>query len=406
MAVLQTPSRDSNESVVLIHGGVDDGGMPLGDTYQVTVSESADQPLEVAWRCVDDGEAAVRGGDGPAPWDQQQKPRARACHAAVMWDSGVQRCMVIFGGLSIGLEGELCALGDTWILPRHHADTCSADSWQRPVMQGGAPAKRWGHSCCLTGDCNTTGAMLVCGGIDTRGSALSDCWLLHLDEMRWELVETQAGLSPLRSLAPASLSVLPPKEEHREPVVGRCTVAWSSTLNAAVVWCGQGFWTCRLPESQLSAHTRQPRGELSFADSPRDYEGSSSPSRSLPASPVRRKELFPAPDAGRAAGLVHQSAPPSLPDVLPPPRHGRWAAAAPCSPCVPRNQSEPRLHESYESWQPLPPAMARGRGSQCNLLEPKTPMHGQMLIERPPPEAAPQWPAKHGRTRLEALAPL
>merc|ERR1740130_1219462 len=53
VAVLQKASLDGVHPSVLIHGGLDDGGMPLGDTYEVRIIESADQPLKTEWRCLD-----------------------------------------------------------------------------------------------------------------------------------------------------------------------------------------------------------------------------------------------------------------------------------------------------------------------------------------------------------------
>lgn len=293
-------------------------------------------------------------------------------------------------------------------------------------MKGGAPARRWGHSCCLAGDSQSTvGTMLLCGGIDAKGHSLSDCWLLHLEDMRWELVETLAAQSPVRSLPLASRLVPPPEEEQRQPELGRCTAAWSPSLGAVVVWCGQGFWTCRVPEAARAAQPLRQRGapgEFACVDGAGEHwfheRTEHSPTRRRETthaadlgriagggyqSPTRRREAAHAVEPGRMAGGGYQSAPPALPDVLPPPRHARWTHAASCAHSLPRVQSEPRLHES---WRPLPPPLMRGPGSQGNLLEPKSILHGQVLVDRPPLEATSQWHAKHGHSRLEALAPL
>lgn len=93
------------------------------------------------------------------------------------------------------------------------------------------------------------------------------------------------------------------------------------------------------------------------------------------------------------SGMPDVFAPPTLgfsglPDVLPPSRHSGGHSRH-----LSRVQSEPRMHES---WPPAPP-LARGLGSQGNLLEPKGMMHGQKL------EAAVQWHAKHSSSRLDTL---
>merc|ERR1719401_2679745 len=101
-------------------------------------------------------------------------PRPRACHTAVFWDQDAQPCMIIFGGVSLGLDGEPRALGDTWLFGR-------CGGWKRPLVKGGAPARRWGHGACLVG--KSAALMLLCGGIDASGRPLSDCWILDLEDM-------------------------------------------------------------------------------------------------------------------------------------------------------------------------------------------------------------------------------
>merc|ERR1719204_2752859 len=105
------------------------------------------------------------------------------------------------------------------------------------MTQGGAPVRRWGHGACLVGGDHGGGsAMLVCGGVDATGAALSDCWVLDLEEMRWENVEIfSSHLSLSRSPFTGLGAPAPPE-------LGRCGAAWSAAAGAAVVWGGQGAW--------------------------------------------------------------------------------------------------------------------------------------------------------------------
>ncbi|CAE8721593.1 unnamed protein product, partial [Polarella glacialis] len=264
-AVLQAPASDGETPVVLIYGGLGDGGLPLGDTFEVRVLETADQALESVWTLLDSG-----GSEHceTAPWELQERPRPRACHSAVFWASGSQRrSMIVFGGLGMGLAGEPRAYGDTWTFMVGNSNTAAGRStasgascgWKRPMMQGGAPARRFGHGACLVGG-STGGSstMLVCGGTDASGRALADCWVLNLEDMRWEAIEeasptsqlplcrslTVPGMSALQTSVPASSAQDVPHE------LGRCVIAWSTTDNAAVVWSCQGFWRWNEPEQQ------------------------------------------------------------------------------------------------------------------------------------------------------------
>jgi len=246
--------------------------------------------------------------------------------------------------------------------------------------------------------------MLLCGGIDSTGRALSDCWSLHLEDMRWELVETVSPLSPMRcSLSPSSIfSPGIEDETPKQPELGRCTVTWSFSLGAAVVWCGQGFWTCRVPERQSCLASVSPQRRSAPEKIPSkaaEKLGTSKRQKQLLEQPRRQEDkgggysrsgsVHPPVFSG-----MHDVLPPpplgfsGLPDVLPPSRHSGGHSRH-----LSRVQSEPRMHES---WPPAPP-LARGLGSQGNLLEPKGMMHGQKK------EAAVQWHAKHSSSRLDTL---
>lgn len=407
VAVLQTPCDDSIHRSILIHGGLDDGGLPLGDTHEVRILEDADQPLKVEWHCLDPGDRET-GSDGPAPWEQEQSPRPRTCHSGVFWRGDSQRCLVIFGGLSLGLEGEPRPLGDTWTFLRPSSQGVLGGSWRRPVMKGGAPARRWGHSCCLAQSShNTGGVMLLCGGMDANGRALSDCWSLYLEDMRWELVETMAAASPVRRpLGFMSSSEDVSASRCSQPELGRCTATWSFSLGAAVVWSRQGFWTCRLPDQQPCSVSPQ-RHRASGVE--KKHRGD----QKLGATDLQKqwweeqRLKISADDAGhvpdgKVADYAGKVAFSGLPEVLPPPRSSRWPQNGSrefSSPGLLRVHSEPRLHDS---WRPAA-SLVRGHGphgSQSSLLEPKVTMHGQLLADVPQMEAGMQWHTKH------TLAPL
>lgn len=427
VAVLVPSSNNGMRSSILIHGGLDDGGMPLGDTYEVRTRESADEGLKTEWHCIDQAGSSF-ASSGAAPWEQEQTPKPRACHSAVFWAGASQRCMIIFGGLSQGLEGEPRPLGDTWTLSlRPGADAVASGGWKRPVMKGGAPAKRWGHSSCMTGSAQSNGGMmLLCGGVDASGRALSDCWLLCLEDMRWELVDTRQ-ISPPTTMARRSLGLACNHMSEPlcpQPELGRCTSTWSTSLGAAVVWCGNGFWTCRVQDlHSIAASPQRQRGQV--AENKPDKKQKGEPK--LGAADMQRqwwekqrskvngeelghgREPMAAdrrfsPDGRRwspdgeqiAFSTLPEVLPPSqvgafpgLPDVLPPPRNARWNPREVCPPVLSRVQSEPRMHDS---WRPVAP-LVRGPGSQSNLMDPKA---GRL-------EASVPWHAKNGQNRLEAL---
>lgn len=374
-AILQ--SGQSEHPSVLVYGGLDDGGVPLGDVYEVRVVESPDQPLTTEWCCLDSGDVKASSIDGAAPWDLQQRPRPRACHSAIHWDNEVQPCMVTFGGLSLGLEGEPRTLGDTWTF------VCSgtaSGSWKRPVAKGGAPAKRWGHGACLTG--KSSGIMLLCGGIDANGKELSDCWVLDLEDMRWEFLQTLSH-SPLhRSLLRANSLTLHQHENSNnkeQPELGRCAVTWSFSLKAAVIWSGHGFWTCCVNES--SSPQRQPA-----------LEGSRVP----PGIPPGRKITEYV-----NSGCGHSMVMPELPDVLPPQRLSKWAPPV-TSTGLSRVQSEPGRLDSWRQASclvrdPMPPG---------SILDSKAIMHRPACADRSHVDLGfSQWHPKHSQSRLEPLPP-
>eukprot|EP00913_Durusdinium_trenchii_P026611 g24967.t1 len=245
-AVLQVPLVCGETPAVLVYGGLGDGGLPLGDTFQLRIleteelSNTGDHSLEFVWSCLDTG---GKEHCETAPWEQQSAPRPRLCHSAVFWP-GSQRSMVIFGGLGMGLEGEPKAQGDCWMYmvgQRNAKAATGATGWKRPTTSGGAPAKRYGHGACLAND-----AMVICGGMDDTGE-LADCWLLQFSEMRWEQLESPMPRAP------------------RE--LGRCELLWSSFTQAALLWSPAPI----------------PRGERQHEQ--RERWRSKEPERSLP--PVR-----------------------------------------------------------------------------------------------------------------------
>ncbi|CAK8986669.1 Aspartyl/asparaginyl beta-hydroxylase (Aspartate beta-hydroxylase) (ASP beta-hydroxylase) (Peptide-aspartate beta-dioxygenase) [Durusdinium trenchii] len=250
-AVLQVPLVCGETPAVLVYGGLGDGGLPLGDTFQLRILETEDHSLEFVWSCLDTG---GKEHCETAPWEQQSAPRPRLCHSAVFWP-GSQRSMVIFGGLGMGLEGEPKAQGDCWMYmvgQRNAKAATGATGWKRPTTSGGAPAKRYGHGACLAND-----AMVICGGMDDTGE-LADCWLLQFSEMRWEQLESPMPRAP------------------RE--LGRCELLWSSFTQAALLWSCHGAALLR-----TTGPAPIPRGERQHEQ--RERWRSKEPERSLP--PVR-----------------------------------------------------------------------------------------------------------------------
>jgi len=265
------------EASVLIFGGLTDGGIPLGDTFRVALTDDGDGGLEATWERVDEGGSA---NCDTAPWEQQDKPRPRAGHSAVFWPGGAGSpahagLMVIFGGLGLGVEGEARSYGDTWTMTpsrgsgyappqstssdgsapqvsaRGLGPPSSAARWRRPMTQGGAPVRRWGHGACLVGGSYGGGStMLICGGVGASGNPLSDCWLLDLEEMRWDSVDTLASHSVLgrsgllgrtESFDADAIAAAPAE-------VGACTATWSASAGVAIVWGGSGPWAWREPD--------------------------------------------------------------------------------------------------------------------------------------------------------------
>lgn len=269
-AVLQTPAIPGEPPAVLIYGGLGDGGQPLGDVLEVRVLQTEAQSLEAVWTVVD---CDAREHCETAPWEHQLAPRPRMCHSAIFWAAS-QRQMVVFGGLGMGLEGEPRPHGDTWLFvvgktTGNKMQTC----WKRPLMQGGAPSRRWGHGACLVGGpCGGSSSMLVCGGCDGAGASLADCWLLDLEEMRWEAVQECCAPSlprPMSFLLPPGskeLTQVPTVSSGNKPDnLGRCTAVWSSEDNVAIVWSRHGMWKWHEPERcrvQRLERERQKEGDL------------------------------------------------------------------------------------------------------------------------------------------------
>jgi len=251
-AVLRAPLTDGTTASVLIFGGVGTAGVPLGDVWEMAISETENQCLQLTWSCLDEGNSGRC--NELAPWDQQDRPRPRVHHTAMLWHNsgslqGCNGCMVIFGGLGLGLEGEPRALGDTWLLLTGSAgsDNSRAVCWKRPLMKGGAPARRWGHSACLVGGVQGAAAMmLLCGGVDYSGRKLSDCWVLDLDDMRWEAVEEMVPHLSIRR-APLTPSAAAASLPAALPELGCCNVLWSTSEDMAIVWGGGDFWAWHEP---------------------------------------------------------------------------------------------------------------------------------------------------------------
>eukprot|EP00928_Gymnodinium_smaydae_P022628 TRINITY_DN18948_c0_g1_i1.p1 TRINITY_DN18948_c0_g1~~TRINITY_DN18948_c0_g1_i1.p1 ORF type:complete len:819 (-),score=89.28 TRINITY_DN18948_c0_g1_i1:324-2780(-) len=259
-AVLQAVSATSEEddvgASVLIYGGLCDAGLPLGDVYEVRISHRPQ--LEATWTCIDAG--AV--GDGPVPWERQEKPVPRARHSAVLCGGGgcAQRCMVVFGGLGLSVDGAPVALGDTWTLLRPSPLKAGCCGWVRPVTRGDAPARRWGHGACVVGSSVGTdvdSVMLLCGGVSANGEHLRDCWSLDIQDMRWERVDI---VSDLRSPDPRTLGYPCATEDVSQQSVdpsmpaeadfsGPCAVTWSRATQTAIIWGGRNFWTWREPNA-------------------------------------------------------------------------------------------------------------------------------------------------------------
>lgn len=297
-AVLRPSERGGEEVAVLVYGGLTDGGLPLGDTYEARLSLGAgsERAIECRWVLADAGGSL---NCEIAPWAHQEKPRPRARHSAVFWLGGGGRrgCMVVFGGLGLGCEGEPRAYGDTWTFVLGPGPAGELGGWRRPLLQGDAPSRRWGHGACLVGDGPSVASMLLCGGVGAGGAALADCWLLDLQDMRWEAVETVAthpllGRSSL--LRGHSASEGTPEAPAE---LGRCSAFWSASHDLAVVWGGSGPWAWHEPERLRSRRLdRVARGAQT-----------SSPVRCevvpLPTLGGRRGEASPAPGLARSAPL-------------------------------------------------------------------------------------------------------
>jgi len=144
--------------------------------------------------------------------------------------------------------------------------------WKRPVLQGGAPAKRMGHCVCLLDGGNRSGSalMLLCGGFDDSGSPLSDCWVLELDDMRWVRVEVSGAqsvpppmLSSTRGRMPSALSPAMPL------LSGRCLATYSDSEGVAVVWGGRKFYRLNEPDGLRRSRGTERGGLLRIASEPK-----------------------------------------------------------------------------------------------------------------------------------------
>ncbi|CAK0818228.1 unnamed protein product, partial [Prorocentrum cordatum] len=230
-AVLESPAREGEDACVLVFGGLGEGLAPARDTYRVRITKSEDQALEAAWSCVDEGGS---GRCETAPWEQQSQPRPRACHSAVFWQQG--QLMVVFGGLCLGLEGEACAYGDTWLL---HADSGAQGdrpapaAWKRPLAQGGAPARRWGHGACLV-----AGPRLQHAGVRGRR---------RVGAAALGLLAAGAGGDVLARPRGEPGPPRPPPRAAAAPS-GRCAASWAGPEQVAIVWGGRELWLWRGPE--------------------------------------------------------------------------------------------------------------------------------------------------------------
>jgi len=406
-AVLEVPSGTGETPAVLIYGGLGDGGLPLGDTFELRMLETQDQSLEAVWTLLDGG---GREHCETAPWEQHGAPRPRMCHSAVFWPNGTQRSMVIFGGLGMGLEGEPRAYGDAWMFLVGSSSSCGGRlssrgsqvevGWKRPMMQGGAPARRWGHGACLVGGPAGGGStMLVCGGIDGAGNALADCWALHLEEMRWEAVEECASqLLPLRSMLPSCSSPLLGAPACAAPEeLGRCRVTWSSETDSAMVWSCHGFWRWREPEQLQMQRSEKRKQKVEGSSEKKKSKKEARKKRRDPGSKEEDQELItdlagvdewrhPDGESGfdfkagvlgwkqasspAAKASLAAQRPSELPSVLPPQRRrlppALLSASAPLGlsdspepnwpPAFPKMAADP----AYQSWPPQRPSSRAG----------------------------------------------
>ena len=69
----------------------------------------------------------------------------------------------------------------------------------------------------------------------------------------------QTPLNPKPDFSSFTTKRIAEDELPKQPELGRCTVTWSLSLGAAVAWCGQGFWMCRMPGRQSYSSSMSPQ---------------------------------------------------------------------------------------------------------------------------------------------------
>jgi hypothetical protein len=152
-----TLAADDEGSQLLVFGGRDPGGIPLGDTWLYDLEGGE-------WHAVE--------GDGPAPRFGQ----------AVAVDQEA-RILYLQGG-----QSDAVFFNDTW------AFDLADETWTLiHAGDGAAPANRYGHSAVLDGD----GHLIVSHGFTFEGR-YNDTWSLDLDELVWtDISPADDGLRPI-----------------------------------------------------------------------------------------------------------------------------------------------------------------------------------------------------------------
>lgn len=218
VAALAIAADDSEDAVVLLHGGVDDGGAALDDSYCMRISEDSEGMLDAIWTPASGGYLANDTGE-------VTKPPARAFHSAVVWPNSSRHTLVVFGGATLGAAGDVCVLDDLWLLTRSNSDDCKA-SWRRSNFAGPSPSSRWGHTANLVGGLHGAGTiMLLCGGADVAGKSLTDCWIADLENMRWD------------------------KLQHSSASMGLGCAEWADAMQAVIFWGGGSLGKWRETEA-------------------------------------------------------------------------------------------------------------------------------------------------------------
>jgi N-acetylneuraminic acid mutarotase len=187
-----TLSADSVTGNLLLFGGRDDAGAPLGDTWVFTIEENAWTPVE-----------------GPAP-------SPRFGHAIAVNPEG--RALYLFGGQ---------ANGDTFFNDVWRFDLDSR-SWEEVATSDTSPSPRYGTSAVLDGN----GHLLVSHGFTFEGR-FDDTWSLDLATGTWSDISPAPGERPLK----------------------RCLheAVWDAGQNRMLLYggCSSGFGPC--PQGDLWA---------------------------------------------------------------------------------------------------------------------------------------------------------